>query len=406
MYYTDKEKISCMIIGINQGRRNDTSSLSEISALVIELGYDISATLSYKVREPGKKLFLGTGQAEEIAAICLEKEPDVLIIDTDLSPAQQRNWENLTKIPVKDRTEIILDIFAIHARTRQASLQTEKARLEYQLPRLRRAWLHLGRQRGGRYGTRGEGETQLEMDRRSILARLARIKKELAELEKQDSTRRERRMDAGVIRAAIVGYTNAGKSALFKALTGTDKPSDDRPFVTLDTTTRIWFIEDWGKIVLSDTVGFIQNLPHTLVEAFKATLREVCQAHLLLEVIDSSDDNYLSHIQTTQQVLREIGAETIPRIRVYNKADKTENTMVFDSSDFPYTSVSAVKKTGLDELSALVTHTLEKHYSIETAFFSHPDIPDEKSLQSNINGTIIGKKYTKEGLVIKYINYT
>lgn len=405
MYYTDREKASCIIIGITQGKSTESSSLLEIQSLATELGYIIDDTSTYKVRTPSKKLFLGTGQAEEISAICQHYQPDILIIDTDLTPAQQRNWEKLVKIPVKDRTEIILDIFAIHARTKQAKLQTEKARLEYQLPRLRRAWLHLSRQRGGRYGTRGEGETQLEMDRRLILARLAKIKRQLAEQEKQQKTQKEKRTQSGILRAALVGYTNAGKSALFKALTGTDKPSDDRPFVTLDTTSRTWHIENWGTILLSDTVGFIQNLPHTLIEAFKATLQEVCQAHILLEVIDTADKNYPSHLATTQKVLQEIGAEGIPKIRIYNKTDLVPDAIIFDNSSHPHATISAIKHTGLKELTKLITKTLEKHYHIQQKTFEHPDIPDQRDLKQAINGIIIGKNYTQKGLTVRYLSY-
>ncbi|AEJ62348.1 GTP-binding proten HflX [Spirochaeta thermophila DSM 6578] len=399
MYDTGQEAPRCILVGRKTGRE-ETSSLPELSLLVEELGYIPETILSFPLRTPERKFLFGPGQAEVVAREARMRGIDLVVFDEDLTPAQQRNWEHLVKSRVMDRTEVIIEIFSRHARTKQAQLQTEKARLEYLLPRLRGAWSHLDRQRGGARGTRGEGERQIELDRRMILSRLARIRREMEAIERHQTTTRSRRLEAGIPRVSLVGYTNAGKSSLFTRLTGQAVRIQDRPFVTLDTTTRTCLIPGWGRVVVSDTVGFIQHLPHTLVDAFHATLEEVRDAHLLLEVVDLSSPNLLLHLSTTEEVLTEIGAHHIPRIRVYNKVDRSSPHPLLPPSNHPEILVSAKTGEGIEGLLSLIVREMERHYPIETLELPYHRLGESHEVLSR--AAIIHQEYTDVGLFVRY----
>lgn len=297
-----------------------TNLLDELAELVDTLGIPVLDKRVVRIREPNAKLLLGKGKAEEIRDYIKANDLDCLIFDNELSPAQQRNWEALTGVCVIDRHEVILDIFGKRARTREARLQIDLARMVYSLPRLTRAWSHLGQQGGG-IGARGEGETQLEIDRRIVRTQIETLKAELAEVRRQRQTRRQQRVRVPVPHAAIVGYTNAGKSSLLKRLTGADVLIEDKLFATLDTTTRKIELDNHQRLLLTDTVGFVRKLPHQLVEAFKSTLEEALTANFLIHVIDAHQADVFEIYRTTVGVLSELGADGKETILVLNKTD-------------------------------------------------------------------------------------
>ena len=294
--------------------------LVELRELVENLGITVADSVLVKPRSLSPALLLGKGKAQEIIDHAKQIEANVIVFDAALSPAQQRNWEEMADMAVIDRQEIILEVFADRAHTREAVLQVALARMEYSLPRLTRAWTHLSRQRGkGAMG--GEGETQLEQDRRVVRARIARLKAELAQVVQQRHTQRQKRLRVPVPTAAIVGYTNAGKSSLLNALTGAHVLAEDKLFATLDPTTRQLILGGNQKLLMTDTVGFIRRLPHGLVESFKATLEEVVVADFLVHVIDVLSPHLEKHRETTLSVMSELGAGDRPTLTVFNKAD-------------------------------------------------------------------------------------
>ncbi len=295
--------------------------LAELNELVENLNLAITRSTLINLRDRLQPKFLiGSGKAAELIALAKADGADVIVLDEELSPAQQRNWEEESGLAVIDRQEVILEIFADRARTREAVLQVALARMEYSLPRLTRAWSHLSRQRGsGRLG--GEGETQLEQDRRLVRNRITHLKGELAQVISQRATQRRKRQRTPVPSAAIVGYTNSGKSSLLNKLTGAHVLAVDKLFATLDPTTRQLELPDGRTLLLTDTVGFIRRLPHRLVEAFKATLEEVVVADFLIHLLDASNPNSDQHHATTLAVLGELGAADRPTITVFNKID-------------------------------------------------------------------------------------
>ena len=299
------------------------SLLSELEELVETLGVPISDRMLVPMREVHARYLLGSGKAEEIAQRIQAEGIDALVFDNELTPSQQRNWEALTKVAVLDRQEVILDIFAQRAQTHEARLQIELARLEYALPRLTRAWGHLVRQGGG-IGAKGEGESQLEQDKRRIRVAIGRLKAELEKVRSARSTQRKDRKRAPVPNAAIVGYTNAGKSSLLRRLTGANVLVEDKLFATLDTTTRKVALPNNQPLLLTDTVGFVRRLPHRLVESFRATLEESVLSDFLIHVLDASQPEVLTFHDTTMKVLGDLGAEEKRMILVFNKIDKVE----------------------------------------------------------------------------------
>ncbi|MFM1746776.1 MAG: hypothetical protein RLZZ188_442 [Verrucomicrobiota bacterium] len=341
--------------------------LAELRELVENLRINVARTELVTLRRPNPALLLGSGKAEELVALAKAEEADVIVFDEALSPAQQRNWEELSGMAVIDRQEVILEIFADRAHTREAILQVALARMEYSLPRLTRAWTHLSRQRGkGAMG--GEGETQLEQDRRIVRDRIAHLKEELAAVVRQRDVQRRKRQRVPVPTCAIVGYTNAGKSTLLNTLTGARVLAADKLFATLDPTTRQLELRGNQKVLVTDTVGFIRRLPHGLVDAFKATLEEVVVADFLVHVLDVTNPNVEHHHATTLAVLGELGAAGKTMLTVFNKVDAATPAMLTRARRLAPDAlfVSALSREGLDHLEDRCLELIaEAHQSTE-----------------------------------------
>jgi GTPase len=331
-------------------------SLEELSELATTAGGQVIGDGLQKMAAPCATTFIGKGKADQFAQHCREADVDTVIFDDELSPAQSRNLERVFNCKVLDRTSLILDIFAQRARTREGKLQIELAQLQHLLPRLTRFWGHLSRQKGGIGMRGGEGETQLETDRRRVQDRIARIERELEVVRRQRSTQRQARQRNHWALASIVGYTNAGKSTLLNTLTGAGVLAEDKLFATLDPTTRRLRLPTNQNVLLTDTVGFIRKLPHGLVEAFKATLEEVVQADLLLHVVDVSHPQAVEQIQSVDSVLNEIGAAGKPTLMVFNKIDQLNgNNSVLSGflEKYPHgVAVSAAHGDGVPALLA------------------------------------------------------
>jgi GTPase len=334
------------------------SLLEELGELVRSLGIEVVESVLSRCREMHKKFLCGTGKADEIHQLAMAHGCDVIVIDNGLAPSQQREWERLTDTCVIDREEVILDIFAKRARSREARLQVELARMQYALPRLARMWGHLDREGGSGGGmgggaARGMGEKQIEVDRRLAHVAIDRCRRELEHVRKQRQTQRKERERLETPHAAIVGYTNAGKSSLLNAISGADVMAKDMLFATLDTTTRRIDLPDGQPLLVTDTVGFVRNLPHRLVEAFKSTLEEAVLADFLIHVMDATSPEIGRFHETTLHVLDELGAGDKPTILVLNKADLVEDSTAradlrhrFPGALF----VSATTGLALDEL--------------------------------------------------------
>ncbi|MCL5059631.1 MAG: GTPase HflX [Candidatus Thermoplasmatota archaeon] len=316
-----------VLVALDFGDPDFAESVAELRLLASGAGLDLLGEVQGKRSRPDAALFVGSGKADEVAALVAATEADVVIFNHELSPAQERNLERRLHCRVIDRVSLILDIFARRANSAEGKLQVELAQLQHLSTRLVRGWTHLERQRGG-VGMRGPGEKQLETDRRLIGVRVKALRERLARLGRQRRTQRRSRSRQHVLSVALVGYTNAGKSTLFNALTRAGAYAADQLFATLDTTTRKIHLPrrgEWmgGEVVLSDTVGFITRLPHDLVAAFRATLEATAEADLLLHVIDSSSPGRERQIEAVEKVLKEIGADAVPQLRVYNKLDLT-----------------------------------------------------------------------------------
>lgn len=323
-YTTEAPPEKAILAGVDTGKGNwlAEDSLTELEGLAKTAGAVVVGRTVQKKERPDTALFLGKGKVAEVTLMAQELEADLLILDDEITPSQQRNLESVTGLRVVDRTALILDIFAQRARSSAGKLQVELAQLKYNLPRLGGQGLVLSRLGGG-IGTRGPGETKLEMDRRRIRGRIHDLTEKIDKLKAQRQLHRIQRKNSQVPVAALVGYTNAGKSTILNALAGSNEVmAEDLLFATLDPTTRLIQLDDKQEILLTDTVGFIQKLPHTLVSAFQATLEETAEADLLIHVVDASDVNYELQIQAVMEVLKEIGAENKPAIFVFNKADK------------------------------------------------------------------------------------
>ncbi len=331
-------------------------SLEELSELANTAGGQVVGDGLQKLASPDAATFIGKGKADEFAKHCRKADVDTVIFDDELSPAQSRNLEKVFNCKILDRTSLILDIFAQRARTREGKLQIELAQLQHLLPRLTRFWGHLSRQKGGIGMRGGEGETQLETDRRRVQDRIARISRELEVVRRQRSTQRQGRQRKQWALASIVGYTNAGKSTLLNILTGSEVFAENKLFATLDPTTRRLRLPTNQNVLLTDTVGFIRKLPHGLVEAFKATLEEVVRADLLVHVVDVSHPQAAEQIESVDSVLKEIGAEGKPTLMVFNKVDllngKRDSLSAF-LERYPHgVTISATTSEGIPELLA------------------------------------------------------
>jgi GTP-binding protein HflX len=337
--------------------------LEELRGLATTAGSIVVGGLCQRREKINPRSYIGKGKLQELQEQILATDADVIIFDNDLTPAQVRSLEKATKLKVLDRSELILDIFATRARSIEARLQVELAQLEYALPRLRQMWSHLGRAAGG-IGTRGPGETQLEEDRRLVDHRIRDLKGRLVEVQarkqREVSSRREEHT------VSLVGYTNAGKSTLMNALTGAGVYVEDKLFSTLDTRTRQWRLKDWGRVLLSDTVGFIRDLPHHLIASFKATLEEARQARLLLHVVDAGNPFAEEQIKAVNAVLKELGCGDKPMLLVLNQIDRVADPSFWQvlQSHHPHSvAVSAAERRGLDELREAVIEMLSADFA-------------------------------------------
>ncbi|MEG0071645.1 MAG: GTPase HflX [Raoultibacter sp.] len=361
-FETEEPCERAILVGIDRGNCvwPLAESLAELERLADTAGVQVVGSTSQKLNSPNPRTFIGSGKAEEVAGLCRSLAADVVIFDDELTPSQQANLEKIVSSDVKviDRTALILDIFGLHATSKEGRLQVRLAQNQYLLPRLRGMWAHLASNRmGGGVGSRfGEGESQLEVDRRMVRKRITSIKRELAALNENRQLQRKTRSESGVFRVALVGYTNAGKSSLLNALTDAEVLSYDKLFATLDSTTRRFILPEGREITLTDTVGFIQKLPTTLIEAFKSTLDEILGANLILHVIDASSQEYAAQINAVHEVLDQIGAHKIGSIAVFNKVDMLDEeeaeALALRYKDALF--ISALEKRGLDELIARI----------------------------------------------------
>ncbi len=352
------------MVGVDFGHAHFDGELEELGLLAQTAGFSVADRVACKRRAPDPALFVGSGKAQEIKMLAQSTGASEVLFDQSLSPAQQRNLERELEIPVNDRTLLILQIFAQRARSHEGKLQVELARLQYLSTRLVRRWSHLERQSGGIGMRGGPGETQIELDRRMIGDAIKRTKERLEKVKKQRATQRRQRERRDAFTISLVGYTNAGKSSLFNALVKARAYAADQLFATLDTTTRQLYLGEAGRSVsLSDTVGFIRDLPHGLVDAFAATLQEAADADLLLHVVDAANPSHPEQIQSVMEVLREIGAGDVPQVLVFNKLDamdsnllprQLDDQMELDGVSVPRVFVSALTGAGLPELRALL----------------------------------------------------
>jgi GTP-binding protein HflX len=401
---TFQEHERAILVGVETGSHEGMEtedSLAELGALAESAGAAVAGQVQQKLKIIDPRTFIGRGKALEVRDLAQREGATVAIFDDALSPAQARNLENEIKLRVVDRAQLILDIFAQRARTLEGKLQVEIAQLSYLQPRLTRQWAHLSRQTGGsggaggRIGTRGPGETQLEVDRRRVRERLTRLKSRLSAVERTRSIQRRRRVEVPYATVALVGYTNSGKSTLMNALTGASVEAADRPFSTLDPTIRRLKLPGNMQVMLADTVGFIHRLPHMLIEAFKATLEEVRTADLLLHVADASSPLFDEHMRVVDQVLEEIGVGQKPRLLVLNKVDLVPDGLR-DHYEHGHVAVSALRGVGLDRLLAAVAQTVGS--SREEISVTLPSARGDLIAMARRDGEVLSEEYS-DGVV-------
>ena len=393
-----------LLVGVIIPGTTDTiihEHLDELELLAETAGAEVVGRVTQKVSKINPATFIGKGKAEQIINQAKEMDVKLILFDDELSPAQIKNYHQMSeKIKVLDRSGLILDIFQKHARSKEATTQVDLAYLEYLLPRLTRQWTHLERQMGG-IGTRaGMGETQIEVDRRLIRTRITRLKKDLSKIEKERSTQSLRRKSE--FRVSLVGYTNAGKSTLFKALTGSDVFIQDQLFATLDTTVRKLNLDTSHTILLSDTVGFIRKLPHNLVASFKSTLKEVLEADLILMVLDMSSPQVLDHMNTIQEVLEDMEADKIPTVMVLNKVDLISDGNMIEKIQRSFqepVTVSAKQHLKLSALNAKIIEHMEANYQTIDLEFPYEDGRTIAKAQEGVE--VLERAYEEDGVKLK-----
>lgn len=402
-------KNAALLVGFYRSSKEKQSAeehLDELERLADTFGLQDSYKIAAPLRKIEAATYLGKGKLEELKEFVEENPCEVVIFDEEISPQQQRNIEKKLKIPVIDRTELILGVFAQRAHTKEAKIQVQLASFRYQLPRLKRLWTHLERQRtGGRSGKggylKGAGERQIEIDRRLIKDRISRLEKELKEVIKQRKTQRAARKRTHIPIFALVGYTNAGKSTLLNALTKAGVFTEDKLFATLDTTTRKFYLPNKQEILLIDTVGFIRKLPHQLVAAFKSTLEEVQFADAILHVVDGSSDHAFEQAETTLEILKELKVGKKPVITLLNKIDKNKSKVAtkVKFSFSPTVEISALKKKGFKELEKKMMQELSKLRQKGTFCFDQKDYKRYAHLAKEAH--IISTEYEKNMIIVE-----
>ncbi len=398
----DHKKERAVLCGLNaacfeKGESSDEVSMAELAALVETAGGEAVAWLIQNRATPDPRSFIGEGKEEELKELLEMNDCELAVFDNELSPSQMRVLSEDLGVKVLDRSGLILDIFAQRARTREGQLQVELAQYKYLLPRLLGMWTHLERQEGA-IGTRGPGETQLESDRRHIRRKISKLEEELEEVRKIRSVQRRRREKNEMPVVALVGYTNAGKSTLLNCLTGSDIPANNRLFDTLDTTTRRLQVDELTEVLISDTVGFIRKLPHHLVEAFKATLEELSYADVLLHVIDLSNEQWETQASIVDKLITELGAESTPCIRVYNKCDVYEGELPRSRDSV---CISARSGEGTDELLQRVSEVLGR--SKHRARFLIPYSQGRLVQALHDEAAVISTEYAEGGTIIEAV---
>lgn len=397
LYENSQEQEKALLVSVDTGDFDAEVSIDELAELADTAGAVVVGKVIQKREAPEKATFVGVGKLAEIISFCQTEEVDLIIVDSELSPSQQRNLEKLTNVRVIDRTMLILDIFAMRARTAEGKLQVELAQLRYQLPRLAGQGTSLSRLGGG-IGTRGPGETKLESDKRHIRRRIQKLEDELDALEKRRNQMRKRREKDGVQTVAIVGYTNAGKSTLMNALTDAGVLAQNKLFATLDPTSRALVLPDGRQVMLVDTVGLIRRLPHKLVEAFKSTLEEAAAATVILNVCDASDEHASEHLEVTKKLLEELGCENKPVVSVMNKCDLVGD--VYSMPTFGKTvMISALNKRGFDELLDSILKELPP--TRKEAEFLLPFSAGAFAARIRKEGVVHEEEYRVEGLYMR-----
>ena len=393
-----------ILIGTYQGRKNkDTCEehLKELGLLANTFGLESLLYMLCPTQTYDSSTFIGKGKLEEINKTFEDFNPDILIFDDEILPSQQRNLEKYYQRPVIDRTELILAIFAQRARSHEARLQIELAQAKYQLPRLKRMWTHLSRQRGGGAYLKGEGEKQIEIDKRLLKQRISKLQKDLENVQANRKTQRSARTKSKIPIFAIIGYTNAGKSTLLKALTDADVFVEDKLFATLDTTTRKFTLPNNQDILLIDTVGFIRKIPHTLVAAFKSTLEESIEADILLHMIDISHPMAEEQAESTYAVLKELKGDQKPIITILNKIDICTNMLIVNKLRIKYPKtiqISSTTKQGIDDLIELMISSISEQR--KTVKLSIPQNKYELIGQINSIGKILNQYYEDNDIIV------
>jgi GTPase len=396
-----KEKALLVGVRLKTNQIQDTTSLEELERLCHTAGASVFSTLLIRMQNYNPKLFIGSGKAEEISEIVVENDISTIVFDDDLTPAQQRNLEEIIPAKIIDRTRLILDIFAQRAHTREGELQVELAQLSYMLPRLTGKGTSMMQQTGG-IGTRGPGERKLEYDRRRMQDRIARLKREIAQVKKERELRRKKREAIPMPRVALAGYTNAGKSTLLNSLAKPKQKTyvDDKLFATLDPLTRRVSLSKGQTVLFTDTVGFIQKLPHSLIAAFRATLEEITQTDVILHVSDASSSQLNTHIKVVNETLEELDARDIPIVHVFNKIDLTDRTRInYLKQTYPNAAfISALNHRGFKNLTDKIEKMLSQKWKPRTLTIPKGEDYILKSIY-NI-GTQVNVKYTKDANIL------
>lgn len=397
---SNEEKITqAVLVSVDTGDYDAEASLAELKELVKSAGAEPVFTVTQNLKRPETGTYVGTGKLQEIADICKQQEIDLLVFDCELSPTQIRNIEAETDTRTIDRTMLILDIFALRARSKEGKLQVELAQLKYLMPRLTGKGVAMSRLGGG-IGTRGPGETKLETDRRRISRRMETLKSELAEVEQHRSMLRKRREKDGVITCAIVGYTNAGKSTLMNYLTDAGVLAQDKLFATLDPTSRALKLPSGVTVMMIDTVGLVRRLPHHLVEAFRSTLEEAALSDIILNVCDASSDEARVHMQVTTDLLNSLGCGDTPIITVLNKCDLLEEES-FPQEIGSYVKISAKNGTGIDDLLKAVDDNLPVRVKRVSLLIPFSDAGLVAEIRKS--ATLISEEYVAEGIKVEAI---